>query len=34
MNSLADLPSELKCHQVLHKILWGTVKLLLAKQIV
>lgn len=26
MNSLAELPSELKCHHELHKILWGTVK--------
>lgn len=26
MNSLAELPSELKCHHELHKILWGTVR--------
>lgn len=26
MNSLADLPSELKCHHELHRILWGTVR--------
>ena len=25
MNSLAELPSELKCHHELHRILWGTI---------
>ena len=26
MNSLTELPSELKCHHELHRILWGTIR--------